>query len=205
MSFDVYAARVAGDGTPVATLLAEYRVRFDDGVVRLEWTLSEPVGDRSFIVMRAPEGSSGLEELEGAISVRDERFCSFSDDGCVSGMEYGYRVYLVDGSERSLLFESGPVAIPAMMLTLHQNHPNPFNPSTTIAYYLPERSRVRLAVYDVLGRVVAVLVEREEGIGSHSVHWNGLDSRGDAVPTGVYIYRLEAGKTRLSKKMIVVR
>ena len=59
--------------------------------------------------------------------------------------------------------------------------------------------------YDELGRVVRVLADGDEGVGPHSVHWNGLDSRGSAVPAGVYIYRLEAGKIRLSRKMIVAR
>jgi len=205
LDYDIYALRVAGDGTPVATLLAEYDARFDMGTVRLEWTLSEPVGDRSFIVMRAPAGESSFEELAGEAAVREERFCSYSDDACIAGAEYSYRVDLVDGAARSLLFEAGPVGVPSAALTLHQNHPNPFNPSTTISYYLPERSRVRIAVYDVLGRVVTVLVDGEEGMGPHSVHWNGLDSGGSSVPAGLYLYRLEAGKMRLSKKMIVVR
>ena len=205
MSFDIYAARLAGDGTPVATMLEEYTARFDGGTVRLEWALSEPVGDRSFIVMRAPAGVSIFEELEGGAVVREERFCSYSDNACIAGTEYSYRVDLVEGEERSVLFEVGPVNVPSMALTLHQNHPNPFNPSTTISYYLPERSRVRLVVYDVLGRVVTVLINREEGMGPHSVHWNGLDSGGSAVPAGLYLYRLEAGKIRISKKMIVVR
>lgn len=202
---DIYALRIAGDGTPVATLLVEYSARFDMGTVRLEWTLSETVGEGSFVVMRAPAGGSTFGELVGEVAVREERFYSYSDDECIAGADYSYRVDLVDGGERSVLFEAGPVSVPAMALALHQNHPNPFNPSTTIAYYLPARSRVRLVVYDVLGRVVAVLVDREEAMGPHSIHWNGLDSDGSTVPAGLYLYRLEAGKMRLSRKMIVVR
>ena len=155
--------------------------------------------------MRAPAGGLAFEELEGEAAIREERFCTYSDDECAAGAEYSYRVDLVEGTERSTLFETGPVGVPPMMLALHQNHPNPFNPSTTIAYYLPAQCRVRIAVYDVLGRTVTVLVDREEGMGPHSVHWNGLNSEGIAVPAGLYLYRLEAGKMRLSKKMIVVR
>jgi hypothetical protein len=205
LDYDIYALRIAGDGKPVATLLVQYTARFDGKAVCLEWTLSEPVGDRSFVVMRAPAGESTFEELEGIAAVRDDRICSYTDDDCVAGEDYCYRVYLVEGGERSLLFETGTVGVPAMALTLHQNHPNPFNPSTTIAYFLPERCRVRLAVYDVLGRVVGVLVDREEEMGPHSVHWDGLDSDGRGVPAGVYLYLLEAGKMRISKKMIAVR
>ena len=205
LDYDIYALRVAGDGMPVSTLLAEYRLDFDGEAVRIEWTLSEPVGGRSFVITRATAGSADFQELDGAVSVREEQLCSYDDETCAPGTEYIYRVELVDGAERSLLFEAGPVGVPAMMLALHQNHPNPFNPSTTISYYLPERSRVRLAVYDVLGRVVTVLVDGEEGSGPHSVHWNGLDSMGKTAPAGIYLYRLDAGKKRISRKMVLVR
>jgi hypothetical protein len=202
---DIYALRIAGDGNPVATLLIQYAARLDGGAVRLEWILSEQVGDRSFVVMRAPAGESTFEELKGETAVRDDCICSYTDDDCVPGEDYSYRVDLVEGGERFLLFETGAVSIPAMALTLHQNHPNPFNPSTTISYFLPERCRAHLAVYDVLGRVVTVLVDRLEEAGEHSVHWDGLDSRGKTVPAGVYLCRLDAGKMRLTKKMIAVR
>jgi len=69
---------------------------------------------------------------------------------------------------------------------LDQNYPNPFNPSTTIAYTLASRSAVRLRVYNVLGQVVAELVNTEQSVGSHSVTWNAR------VASGVYLYRIEA-------------
>ncbi len=205
LDYDIYALRIAGDGAPVATLLVQHSARYESGAVRLEWILSEPVGGRSFAVTRAPAGCADHEELEGDVSVREDRICSYDDDECVPGTDYVYRIFLVDGSERSMLFESEPVGAPPAALVLSQNHPNPFNPSTTIPYYLPEQCRVRLSLYDVLGRQVRVLVDGEEPAGARAVRWDGLDSRGNAVPAGLYLYRLEAGKVRLSRKMVVVR
>ena len=97
---------------------------------------------------------------------------------------------------------SGPEAF-----SLEQNRPNPFNPATTIGYVLPSAARVRLTVYDVLGRVVGEPVNGFEGPGYHSVTWNA-----EGVSSGVYFYRLEASAGDgipvaqvLTKKMFLLR
>jgi hypothetical protein len=75
---------------------------------------------------------------------------------------------------------------------LHQNFPNPFNPSTAIQYGLPAQSVVLLKVYDILGQEVATLVNTEQSAGFFTVHWNGQNQSGSLVASGVYFYRLEA-------------
>jgi flagellar hook assembly protein FlgD len=92
-----------------------------------------------------------------------------------------------------------------MVLTLYQNHPNPFNPSTVIRYYLPERGHVVLDVYDTSGRRVVRLVDGERDKGMHHADWSGADARGIPVASGVYFYRLSAGKETISRKMILMR
>ncbi len=83
---------------------------------------------------------------------------------------------------------------------LHQNYPNPFNPSTYITFDLPKRVKVRISVYDVVGRLVKVLVDEEMPAGSYKVEF-----RGDGLPSGVYFYRLEAGDFMSVKKMVLVK
>jgi hypothetical protein len=83
---------------------------------------------------------------------------------------------------------------------LSQNYPNPFNPTTTIRYQLPSASRVTLAVFDVLGREVAVLVDGERGAGAHIAEWN---AEGNA--SGVYFYRISAGSFVMTKKLLLLR
>jgi hypothetical protein len=78
--------------------------------------------------------------------------------------------------------------------------PNPFNPVTRLSYYLPERMNVRLAVYDVSGRLVDVLAEGMRDAGEHAVDWSA-----HKVASGIYFYSLEAGGTRLTKKMVLLR
>jgi hypothetical protein len=89
--------------------------------------------------------------------------------------------------------------------SLHQNHPNPFNPSTTISFSLRERSRATLAVYDVTGRLVRVLIDEVREAGPHDVTWDGRNRDGSAVTSGVYFYRLEAGEFVETKKMVLLR
>lgn len=83
---------------------------------------------------------------------------------------------------------------------LLQNYPNPFNPSTTIRYRIPERTHVRLSVYSVLGQEVRVLRDGMEESGDHMVIF---DAQG--LASGVYIYRLQAGTSRSSKQLVVIR
>lgn len=89
---------------------------------------------------------------------------------------------------------------------LLQNYPNPFNPSTNIDFSTPSSGMATLVVYDVLGQQVQILMNGIVPAGTHSVQWDGRDSRGTPVGSGVYFYRLAAGLNHSStKKMIVMR
>ena len=88
---------------------------------------------------------------------------------------------------------------------LGQCYPNPFNPSTTIRFGLVERAHVRLRIYDVAGRLVKTLVDGARSGGEHLERWNGTDSAGRTVASGVYLYRLEAGSFTETKKMVLLR
>lgn len=83
---------------------------------------------------------------------------------------------------------------------LRQNFPNPFNPVTKIEYRLPEAGHVTLKVFDITGRVVGVLTDGFQKNGSHSINYDA-----SGLSSGVYFYRLEAGKTSLTRKMILVK
>ena len=96
-----------------------------------------------------------------------------------------------------------------LAFTLHPNHPNPFNPATTIQYDLPRQTQVRLSIYDILGREVALLVQGDQAAGYHQVIWNGRNEQGQPVSSGVYLYRLQTGpaasKFRGIRKMLLLR
>jgi hypothetical protein len=88
---------------------------------------------------------------------------------------------------------------------LDQNYPNPFNPSTTIRYTLAEESTVRLVVYNVLGQEVRVLVDKTLAEGAYDVAWDGKDTIGRAVSSGVYMYLLEATSQVVVRKMVFAK
>jgi hypothetical protein len=94
---------------------------------------------------------------------------------------------------------------PAMATRLAQNIPNPFNPSTTIQFTLESRVHATLAVYDAGGRWVRTLVDEARPAGDHVAQWDGRDTHGRSVVSGVYFYRLSAGSAAESKKMVLLK
>jgi len=88
---------------------------------------------------------------------------------------------------------------------LEQNYPNPFNPSTTISFGVPEASEVTLAIYNLRGQLIQTLHSGFIAAGQHSVVWNGNDSRGVKVASGVCVYRLESKGVALSKKLMLMK
>lgn len=88
---------------------------------------------------------------------------------------------------------------------LYQNYPNPFNPTTAIKYHLAVGNDVELTIYSLLGRIVKKLVAERQPAGAYEVEWNGTDNSGRNVSSGVYIYRLEVGPFKFSRKMLLIR
>ena len=95
--------------------------------------------------------------------------------------------------------ELSPMMIPGEF-RLEQNYPNPFNPATKINYFIPEKGMVSLKIFDVLGREVATLFSGEQGGGNYAVTFDG-----STLSSGVYFYRLQAGKTSMSRKLVLVK
>ena len=89
--------------------------------------------------------------------------------------------------------------------TLHQNYPNPFNPITSIHYDLPEDGFVNITVYDMIGRIVKSLVNDPQTAGYKTIQWDATNYRNEAVSAGLYLYTIQAGEFRQSKKMILLK
>jgi predicted outer membrane repeat protein len=189
----------------VATLLEGYATSVEPSAITITWTLAQAGENLRCCVLRAEGGEGAFSEIERPGISQEGLMFTFRDTGCDPGTSYRYRVNVRDDEGTRVLFETSEISTPALPLGLEQNFPNPFNPSTAVAYYLPRDSRVELAVFDVSGRRVASLVERIEKKGRHSVIWNGKDETGSSVGSGVYFYRLTAGKETISKKMVLLR
>ncbi|HUU28764.1 MAG TPA: CARDB domain-containing protein [archaeon] len=107
------------------------------------------------------------------------------------------------------LYGHGQAGKPGMpkAFSLSQNFPNPFNPSATIGYGVPEggSGQVRLRVYDIRGNLVRTLVDKIKEAGYYAVTWDGTDERGLKVSSGVYFYRMQAGGFIQTRKMVLLK
>ena len=113
----------------------------------------------------------------------------------VSSMDDG--LFILAPSLSVVSAESEELPVEVMLLG---NYPNPFNPETTISYALPQGAEVRLAVYDLLGHEVAVLVDASQPAGQHTVRFDGGD-----LPSGSYVYRLQVGEEVVARTMTLVK
>ena len=183
----------------VTSVLAEYT---GEAVV-IYWTVKADSQFEGFNVYRA-EGAVGnfFKLNEELLPAGDEP--SYRDETILPGETYLYRIGAVEG-ESELLSIDLEVSLPPAKLSLYQNYPNPFNPSTSIKCYLPRKVVVTLEIFDVAGRRVAILADREILKGFQVFKWDGSDANGDMSASGVYFYRLVAGKKRISRKMVLLR
>ena len=97
------------------------------------------------------------------------------------------------------------INVPANNFTLKDNYPNPFNPLTTISYELLTDGKVNIVIYDLIGKKIKTLVSGFQTAGSKNVNWNATNTQGEPVSAGVYLYSIEAGDFRQTKKMILLK
>ncbi len=94
---------------------------------------------------------------------------------------------------------------PIKLFRLAQNHPNPFNPSTSIKFSVAREGHVELGIYDLSGRLIRTLVSETRSSGDHTVTWDGNNASGGSVPSGMYFYKFSSGGETTSRKMTLVK
>ena len=88
---------------------------------------------------------------------------------------------------------------------IYPNYPNPFNPVTTLQYVLPGDALVNITIYGIMGRQVKTLINRSQTAGYKSVQWNATNDLGSPVSAGIYLYMIQAGDFRQTKKMVLLK
>ena len=88
---------------------------------------------------------------------------------------------------------------------LYSNYPNPFNPVTTIRYDLPDDSYVTLTIHDMMGKQIRTLVDGPQVAGNAMIQWNATNDPGHPVSAGLYLYTIQAGELRQTKKMVLLK
>jgi len=145
-------------------------------------------------------GRPNYDVVLRALNIANPNLLTFSPNISVSRVALNITSQTISVSEICPLTSVPSESSTPLQFKLFQNYPNPFNSTTTIPFWLPQRTNVILKVYDVFGREIATLVNREFDAGEHSIQFNAND-----LPSGVYFYRLQAGNFIEQKKMIFIK
>jgi hypothetical protein len=120
------------------------------------------------------------------------------------GKDSGFSVRCVRDDTEIVTILNQNLTIP-QSFALHQNYPNPFNPTTTLKYDLPEDAMVNITIYDLMGRSIKSLVNSNQSAGYRSIQWNATNNLGEPVSAGMYIYMIQAGEFRQTRKMVLLK
>lgn len=184
--------------------------------VRLRWRTISEINNYGFYVQRRSSSAGIFLEVPNSFqpghgTTNIPRDYEYVDESPLAGpLYYRLRQVDMDGTEHfSDEIMVGAVTsvaehMPAVY-ALEQNYPNPFNPATTIRFAIPTQSGVSLAIYDLLGREVRRLVDDRKQAGYHEVVWDGKDNAGNAVGSGVYMYKLTAGEFSKTERMVLMK
>jgi hypothetical protein len=189
---------------PVAVAITAFDVRAVDGGVELTGAFETDAANLRVNVYRSVEGLIDSPIRYQSVEMNANEPFRYVDSNVEPGKTYSYHIGVVD-SDGEFLSSTSRITIPAAETALWQNEPNPFNPTTTISFVLPSAQQANLAIYDANGKLVRTLVDGVRGFGSHHVEWDGTDNVGNKVGSGVYFYRLTAGKFQQSRKMVLLK
>jgi len=174
--------------------------------VRLRYTLFDRDPGETVALLRANGTNGDFAVIRDNLEPVRAQDYDYLDRTVEPGRSYTYLLESrsADGEVREL--HRATAVIPSRSLVLEQNVPNPFNPRTSIRFYLPARTNVRLDIYDVQGALVRRLATGVYDTGSHAVEWDGTDSKGQGVASGFYVYRLVTdGHPAMTKKMMLLK
>jgi hypothetical protein len=194
----------AGDSTgtvdgPLPVELSSFTATCADNKITLNWATASETNASRFDLLR--DGS-----LVGSVAAANEAHnYTWTDTRVLNGTTYSYTLELVNvngGRESLRTIEATPRAgiVEITDYALHQNYPNPFNPVTRIEYDLKEAGFVTLKVFNLLGQEIAVLVNDQRDKGRFAANFNA-----SGLPSGVYLYRIEANGFMDQKKMVLMK
>ena len=189
---------------PVPVAITSFNARPTNGGVSLSASFFSTLSDAKFVnVYRANGREENFTTLTTVNAPSNGKF-SYLDETAVAGGSYRYKIGVIEG-DNEYMSPMADIRLPGAKVTLSQNVPNPFNPQTTIRFTLPQNERVALAIYNANGQLVKTLASGEKARGTYDITWDGRDSKGNSVSSGVYFYRLSAGKFSETRKMVLLK
>ncbi|HOX84944.1 MAG TPA: FG-GAP-like repeat-containing protein [bacterium] len=176
--------------------------------IQLTWKVRAGKQPRGFFVLRAAQENGTYERISGLIPSNTTGDYRFFDDTIVDEPLQVWHYRLQDVQFSGEIGEHAAIAVSPVVPTefcLYPNHPNPFNPETSIRFQLSESAPVRLTIIDLMGRHVATLVDGPFAAGFYRRSWNGSTDAGDPAASGIYFAMLISGQKRASQKLILLR
>jgi len=188
---------------PVPVLISAFNGKAVQDGVELSWRVELDTPIAGFRVCRALGGEQPCGTITPTLLPADAR--RYTDRGVTGGTEYRYTLEVVLSDGSAMRSSVVTVQTKGYALTLDQNVPNPFNPRTVISFTLPAQAKVTLAVYNVEGKLVRMLLDSSVGVGRHEYTWDGTDVIGAPVSSGVYFCRLTGSERTLTRKMVLLK
>ena len=194
---------LTGGGNPLPVSLSSFSASPSNGAIKLNWKTSVETGNHGFDIERSSDKSvwATLTFIQGQGNSNSSKAYFYSDNSIKKAGKYYYRLKQIDnngGYKYSNIVEADFI-LPAVY-ALNQNYPNPFNPNTLISYSLPLASNVKISVYNAIGETVQILENGFKNAGNYSVTFNAA-----TMPSGIYFYRIEAGKFSQVRKMMLLK
>jgi len=187
--------------------LASFNAQLIDKDVLLNWTTATELNNQGFDIEHSidNENFTKIGFVPGFGTTTEMKSYSFRISNIQAGVQY-YRLKQIDFDGTATIYNSVELTGPIPnTFVLNQNHPNPFNPSTTISFSLPVEANVTINLFNMLGQEVAQISEGEFQAGNHNVEFNA-----SSLSSGAYIYTLEAkglngANFKSTKKMLLLR
>jgi hypothetical protein len=191
-------------GYIVPVELSSFSAIAENDEINLKWTTATETNNQGFEILRSiqndKQGWQNVGYVAGFGTTAEPKSYSFVDSKVDAG-NYSYRLKQIDFDGTVTYSEEINVVVEIpLVYSLEQNYPNPFNPSTTIKYSLSEDGFVKLAVYNLLGEEVTVLVNKEQKAGRYEVNFDA-----SRLASGVYLYQLQSQDFVSAKKMILIK
>ena len=148
---------------------------------------------------------SNVQSMNGMFDMYNQTSSLSNENKCLIHTAFrSNSTWEYDWSGSCEMSVNDPFLIP-INFKISQNYPNPFNPSTSMNFDLPKDGLVNITIYDMMGSIVKTLVNSSQTAGFKSVQWNATNNRNESVSAGLYLYTIQAGKFRQTKKMVLLK
>ncbi|MFX0133296.1 MAG: T9SS type A sorting domain-containing protein, partial [Candidatus Hodarchaeota archaeon] len=194
------------DAIVVPVELVSFDADWVSGRVELTWTTATESNNYGFEIQRKSNNDKLWQQIgfvKGHGTTTQMNYYSFTDNP-PGGAKYNYRLKQIDMDGNFEYSSTREIMVPSKF-ALYQNHPNPFNPETTISFELPVSTHVILDIYNMLGQKIDTLIDEPRPAGYQQIIWNGKDDAGRIIGSGLYFYHIKTDDFEATKKLVLLR